>query len=166
MRMCLDSFFDELEKISGIGSFVAQHKDALSHGTEIAGLGILAKPSIDRLRGKDVSERRAAKWDTAGLGLLAAPSAISLAHHLKGIAKRASYRPVPGSLKASLMEASRRLSQPHPPTRIAKAVSPPERAGMLQHFTQMAGGGRPRVGPGKPALELPPMPKGPFIIER
>lgn len=60
---------------------------ALGHATELAGLGVLAKPSIDRLRGKEVDERKASKYEVAGLGILAAPSAISLAHsaykHLK-----------------------------------------------------------------------------------
>jgi hypothetical protein len=51
---------------------------AAEHLTEIAGLGVLAKPSIDRLRGKEVDERKAAKQEIAGLGILAAPSALKL----------------------------------------------------------------------------------------
>jgi hypothetical protein len=49
-----------------------------THATELAGLGVLAKPSIDRMRGKGVDDRKAAKYEAAGLGILAAPSAIQL----------------------------------------------------------------------------------------
>lgn len=61
-------------------SFVKKHKDTLSHGVELAGLGVLAKPSIDELRGKKVDEKLKAKREVQGLGLLAAPSALHLAH--------------------------------------------------------------------------------------
>jgi hypothetical protein len=59
---------------------LAMHKQAnmLSHGAELAGLGILAKPSYDELRGKRVPETRKAGMEMAGLGVLAAPSAISM----------------------------------------------------------------------------------------
>ena len=50
----------------------------LGHATELAGLGVLAKPSWDRLRGKKVDEKKSAKQEIAGLGILAAPSAIEL----------------------------------------------------------------------------------------
>jgi hypothetical protein len=54
--------------------------EALGHATEIAGLGVLAKPSLDRLRGKKVDERKASKQELAGLGILALPSALHLSH--------------------------------------------------------------------------------------
>lgn len=50
-----------------------------AHAAELAGLGILAKPSIDEMRGKHVDERKKAKMEVAGLGVLAAPSAHELA---------------------------------------------------------------------------------------
>lgn len=63
--------------------------NAFTHGTELAGLGILAKPSIDRLRGKHVDERKAAKQEVAGLGVLAAPSAAHFGNQaLKKVAPK------------------------------------------------------------------------------
>jgi len=59
------AFRDELEKIA-------------SHGAELAGLGILAAPSIAHLRGKDWSEKNKARAEVAGLGVLAAPSAMAV----------------------------------------------------------------------------------------
>lgn len=57
----------------------------LTHGAELAGLGVLAVPSYKRLkkiRQPETSpqERSDAKHELAGLGILAAPSAIHLAH--------------------------------------------------------------------------------------
>jgi hypothetical protein len=57
-------------------------KPHAGHLTELAGLGILAKPSIDELRGKKVDEKKKARTEVAGLGVLAAPSAYSLGKHL------------------------------------------------------------------------------------
>ena len=54
------------------------HKTS-SHLAELAGLGILAKPSYDELKGRHVDEKKKAKWELAGLGTLAAPSAHGLA---------------------------------------------------------------------------------------
>jgi hypothetical protein len=75
------------EKRAGISNFVAKHHEALGHGAELAGLGVLAKPSIDDLRKKqpanesgEAKKKRHAKYELAGLGILAAPSAIHLAH--------------------------------------------------------------------------------------
>lgn len=56
------SFSDELEKIS------------YAHAAELAGLGILAAPSVAELAGKKVDERKKAGAEVAGLGILAAPS--------------------------------------------------------------------------------------------
>src|SRR5512144_454582 len=66
---------------------------ALGHATELAGLGILAKPSIDKIRGKEVDERKAAKYETAGLGVLALPSAVELAHKAVTKMKKATVNP-------------------------------------------------------------------------
>lgn len=60
-------FFDEMQKIASI-----------DHAVELAGLGILAKPSVDELRGKKVEEKSKARWELAGLATLAAPSAYKL----------------------------------------------------------------------------------------
>ena len=66
---------------AGVTGFVKRHASTLGHGAEVAGLGILAKPSWDEYRGKKVDEKKKAKYELAGLGVLAAPSAINLAHH-------------------------------------------------------------------------------------
>jgi hypothetical protein len=55
---------------SGLGNW--------GHAAEIGGLGILAKPSIDEMRGKEVAPKRKAGTELAGLGVLAAPSAYEL----------------------------------------------------------------------------------------
>ena len=73
------------EKRSGLGSFIGQHKDALTHGAEIAGLGVLGIPSAQKLRkihSKTTSpeEKKTAKYELAGLGILGVPSALHLAH--------------------------------------------------------------------------------------
>ena len=60
---------------------------ALTHAAEIAGLGILAAPSIQRLRHKPMSESGASRAEVAGLGILAAPS---VAQFIKPLIKRAS----------------------------------------------------------------------------
>ncbi len=69
---------------SRAGQFIGRHADTLSHGAELAGLGVLAAPSIGELRHPtaDPREKRKAKAEVAGLGILAAPSAMSLGKHL------------------------------------------------------------------------------------
>ncbi len=57
-------------------------KPHLGHVAELGGLGILAKPSIDEMRGKQVDEKTKARTEVAGLGVLAAPSAMALGKHL------------------------------------------------------------------------------------
>ncbi len=72
-------------KLAGIG-FISPAAAAAAHGgtgmlghaTELAGLGILARPSIQKLRGKQVSHANEAKHELLGLGTLAAPSAYHL----------------------------------------------------------------------------------------
>lgn len=68
------------------GGWVAKHKDPIVHGTELAGLGVLAKPSVDELRNPQTNphEKKKAKYELAGLGMLAAPSAAHLGAHLLG----------------------------------------------------------------------------------
>jgi hypothetical protein len=44
-----------------------------SAAAELSGLGMLAVPSIQELRGKEQNEKSKAKWEVAGLGTLAAP---------------------------------------------------------------------------------------------
>lgn len=65
-----------------MGQILRPHASNISHGAEVAGLGILAKPSIDELRGKKVNEKSKARTEVAGLGVLAAPSAYNLGKHL------------------------------------------------------------------------------------
>ena len=62
-------FIDELDKIADAG-----------HIAELAGLGILAAPSVKNLADPKASkkEKSHAKFETAGLGVLAAPAAYKL----------------------------------------------------------------------------------------
>lgn len=64
---------DEVERIEKTGS----------HAAELAGLGILAAPTVAEMRGKKVSDKTKHRAELAGLGVLAAPSAVALAR--KGI---------------------------------------------------------------------------------
>ncbi len=58
---------------------------AFAHGAELAGLGTLAIPSIQALRGKPMGEHKSHKYELAGLGILAAPSVVA---GIKSLAKR------------------------------------------------------------------------------
>lgn len=60
------AFKDELEKI------------AWHSGAEIAGLGILAAPTIQKMRGKPMSENATHAAEIGGLGTLAVPAAHSI----------------------------------------------------------------------------------------
>ncbi len=51
---------------------------AFAHGAELAGLGLLAAPSVAHMRGKEWSEKNKARAEVAGLGVLAAPSALAV----------------------------------------------------------------------------------------
>lgn len=57
--------------------------DAVTHGLEIGGLGILAAPAVKHLMHpqKPVDEKSTAKHELAGLGTLAIPSAYALGRH-------------------------------------------------------------------------------------
>lgn len=49
------------------------------HGAaEVAGLGILAAPTIQKMRGKEMSERKSHAAELGGLGVLAAPAAHTM----------------------------------------------------------------------------------------
>ncbi len=89
----LRGFVDEIQgtlmKEAGFGSWVAKNKEPLTHGAEVAGLGILAAPTIGKMMSKNKTmtpeqkakqEKRHAGYELGGLGILAAPSAIHLAH--------------------------------------------------------------------------------------
>jgi hypothetical protein len=51
------------------------------HAAEIAGLGALAVPTVQKMRGKKMSEKNTNRAELGGLGILAAPSAVGLAKH-------------------------------------------------------------------------------------
>lgn len=67
-------FKDELAKIAagGLGG----------HAAELAGLGILAAPSVSHMMGKNWSEKNKSRAEVGGLATLAAPSAIAIGKHL------------------------------------------------------------------------------------
>lgn len=56
-----------------------KHASGLDHAIELAGLGILARPSVNALRGKPMTEHASHVHEVAGLGVLAAPSAVHMA---------------------------------------------------------------------------------------
>ncbi len=62
------AFQNEVEKL----------EKTANHGVELAGLGMLAAPSIAHMRGKEWSEKNKARAEVAGLGVLAAPSALAV----------------------------------------------------------------------------------------
>jgi hypothetical protein len=71
------------------GNLIPAEKTASfgAHAAELAGLGILARPSVQKLQGKDVSEHSEHMHELAGLGVLAAPSAASLGSSAYGKVK-------------------------------------------------------------------------------
>lgn len=62
---------------------------AFAHAAELGGLGVLAAPAIQHLRGKEMSEGAKAKTEVAGLGILAAPSLHAAG---KGLLSRMAHR--------------------------------------------------------------------------
>jgi hypothetical protein len=64
-KATIDGFFDELEKIS--------NESPLRMANELAGLGVLAVPSLQHLRGKPMSDHHSHMMEIGGLGMLAAP---------------------------------------------------------------------------------------------
>ena len=91
MRIHIGSFFDELEKI------------AWGNAAEIAGLGVLAAPSVSTLMDSKESkkEKNHARFETAGLGVLAAHPAYEMAKGL--LTKKASdlWNPSTGAVVGS-----------------------------------------------------------------
>ncbi len=98
---CLRGFADELSAIHsdrGAPPDFRFHKLAFlrklgmgtgwSRAAELGGLGILAKPSIDELRGKQVDEKTKARTELAGLGTLAAPTAYEVGKSAFGKLRR------------------------------------------------------------------------------
>ncbi len=85
-------------KLAGIGSSLAKPVGNLikkptnwkhigemaGHAAEVGGLGILARPTIQKMRGKEVSSKSEHAHELAGLGVLAVPSAIHFARGLRG----------------------------------------------------------------------------------
>ena len=73
---------DAVKKMKGaVSSLPVKVKTATGpagHAVELAGLGILARPSVRKLRGKEQSEKSTHIHEAVGLGTLAAPSAIEL----------------------------------------------------------------------------------------
>lgn len=69
------AFFTGFEKKASVS-------DHLYHGAELAGLGVLAAPSIASLRGKPWKEKNKDIAEVAGLGILAAPSAYHIGKSL------------------------------------------------------------------------------------
>lgn len=66
-----------------------------AHAAELGGLGILAAPSVQHLRGKEMSEKNKSRAEIAGLGVLAAPTALGVAKKGLGMlrkVKRASVK--------------------------------------------------------------------------
>ncbi len=62
----------------------ASGESALYHGVELAGLGILAAPSVMHMaKMKPMSEKNYHRAEVAGLGILAAPSMVALAKKFK-----------------------------------------------------------------------------------
>lgn len=54
------SFQDELEKIAGLGA----------GALDLAGLGMLAAPTVQKMRGKPMSDKNSHRTELAGLGVL------------------------------------------------------------------------------------------------
>lgn len=97
-RKAIRSFkLDKVKDMKKVASFLegfckkAGLADHLTHGAEIAGLGILAAPSVKAMvTGKNMSDKNTHRAEIAGLGVLAAPS---IAHFAKGFMKKAFLDP-------------------------------------------------------------------------
>lgn len=66
----MENFWDGFEKKAVNWGHIG------STGAELGGLGVLAAPSVQRLRGKPMKDNTAAKYEVAGLGALAAPYVV------------------------------------------------------------------------------------------
>ena len=74
----MNKFFRKHELQMEKSAFWQGFEKKANHVAEIAGLGLLAVPSIKHLRGKPLSEDTAHKFELGGLGVLAAPSLANL----------------------------------------------------------------------------------------
>jgi len=83
-----NSTMSELEKKAFWEGFEKQGS-AFGHAAELGGLGILAAPSVQKLRGKAMGEKAEHKTELAGLGVLAAPSALAAGKGLLGKFRKA-----------------------------------------------------------------------------
>jgi hypothetical protein len=133
----------ELQKEAGIGEWASKHKEHLTHGAEIAGLGTLAVPSIHKLRKiraeeTPPEERKAAKYELAGLGILAAPSALHLAHSaFKKFKKTAA--PLPNAVvgrRSMLMKAVGQSTSSRPPPKPKTAINLPKQTSSTPFVVQ------------------------------
>jgi len=55
---------------------------------DLAGLGALAAPTVQSMRGKPMTEQKRNKYELAGLGILAAPSAINVGQKALQLGKK------------------------------------------------------------------------------
>jgi hypothetical protein len=125
------AFFDELDKIADAG-----------HIAELAGLGILAAPSVKTLADPNASkkEKSHAKFETAGLGVLAAPSAYKL------LTKKAARLYTPDQLKTMMLQHGRDAS--YRASMANKGVeAPPPLRGQPMTFSAAQLGGSPHDAP-------------------
>lgn len=76
--LLLNSYRPEVVKLAAVYELTKTATGTMGHAAELAGLGILARPSIRKLRGKEQSEKSTHIHEAVGLGTLAAPSAIEL----------------------------------------------------------------------------------------
>ena len=74
----IQAFRDELEKVASAGHALV----------DIAGLGILARPTIQKMQGKEVSKRSEHAHELAGLGTLAAGVAHEHRHEFADMARK------------------------------------------------------------------------------
>ena len=111
------SLRDELVKIAAVSPDTWKHLGELgTHAAEVGGLGVLARPTIQKMRGKEVSEKSEHAHELAGLGILAVPSAIHLGHMaksgykaIKAMKKVSSANLVDGALSLFNKEANYEL---------------------------------------------------------
>lgn len=85
-------------KVAAAAVFPGLMKSAsgmLGHAAEVAGLGMLARPTIQEARGKEVSHKSKMVHELGGLGVLAAPSLYEM-----GAAAKQKLSPMLSSLKA------------------------------------------------------------------
>lgn len=96
-RKAIRSFkLDRVKDMNKIASFIegfskaAGLTDHITHGAELAGLGILAAPSAKAMiTGKKMSDKNTHRAEIAGLGVLAAPSVAHFASGFMNKAKKA-----------------------------------------------------------------------------